>query len=96
MSAADRAAHRLRKEGGWISEGLEATARKALVTAAITDAWEDLRGKVARRFGRGQADPVIERRLDATRKQIFAALAGELAQVQADAAGVGPPRHSLA
>jgi hypothetical protein len=65
---------------------LAALAGNALVTATVTDAWEDLRGKVTRWFGRGRADPVIERRLDATQKRISAAPPDELAQARADEA----------
>ena len=61
---------------------LAALAGNALVTAAVTDAWESVRQKVARWFGRGQPDAQIERRLDATRRQLTAASPGDLAQAQ--------------
>ena len=61
---------------------LAALAGNALVTAAVTDAWEDVRGKVAHLFGRGQPDPQIERRLAETREQLAGQPAG-LARVQA-------------
>jgi hypothetical protein len=63
---------------------LAATAAAALVQAMVTDGWERLRHKVARLFGRGQPDAAIERRLDATRKQLAAATPGDLATVEAD------------
>jgi|KBSMisStandDraft_5_1062788.scaffolds.fasta_scaffold304292_2 hypothetical protein len=63
------------------------TASNALVTAAVTDTWEDLRHKIARWFGRGQPDQQIERRLDATRDQLMAAVPGELEAAQAALAG---------
>jgi hypothetical protein len=63
---------------------LAATAAAALVQAMVTDGWEGLRHKVARLFGRGQPDAAIERRLDATRKQLAAATPGDLATVEAD------------
>ena len=66
---------------------LAQAASNALVTAAVTDTWEDLRHKVARWFGRGQPDPQIERRLDATRDQLMAAVPRELEGAQAALAG---------
>ena len=66
---------------------LTQAASNALITAAVTDTWEDMRHKIARWFGRGQPDPKIERRLDATRDQLMAAAPGELRGVQADLAG---------
>jgi hypothetical protein len=62
---------------------LAQSAGNALVTAAVTGTWEDLRHKIAGWFGRGQPDPQIERRLDATRDQLLAAAPGELERVQA-------------
>jgi hypothetical protein len=61
---------------------LTASAGTALVQAMVTDGWEGMRNKVARLFGRGEADPTIERRLDAAREQLAAAPPGELMQVQ--------------
>jgi hypothetical protein len=66
---------------------LAQAASNALVTAMVTDAWEDVRHKIARLFGRGQPDRQIERRLDTTRDQLIAAAPGELEQVQAALAG---------
>jgi hypothetical protein len=66
---------------------LVALAGNALVTAAMTDAWEDVRHKVARLFGRGQANPKIEQRLDATWATLEAAAAStELQAVRSDQA----------
>lgn len=62
---------------------LAALAGNTLVTAAVTDMFEDMRRNVARLFGRGQPDPAIEQRLDATRKQLDASPSGELKRAQA-------------
>jgi hypothetical protein len=62
---------------------LAAMAAAALVQAMVTDGWEGVRHKVARLFGRGQPDAVIERRLDATRDQLTAAAPGDRAALQA-------------
>ena len=61
---------------------LAALAGSALVTAAVTDAWEDVRNKIARLFGRGQLDQQAERRLDATRELLTPAESAELEQLQ--------------
>jgi hypothetical protein len=61
-------------------------AGNTFVTAAATDAWEDVRRKVARLFGRGSADPLIEGRLDATRAQLEAAPPADLEKAQAEQA----------
>jgi hypothetical protein len=61
---------------------LAGLAGNALVTAAVTDVWEDVRHKIARLFGRGQPDSQIERRLDATREQLAAVNPAELEQAQ--------------
>jgi predicted transcriptional regulator len=60
-----------------------AIAAAALVAAMTTDSWEAVRHEVAQLFGRGHPDPVIERRLDATRDQLAAAPPNESASVQA-------------
>jgi hypothetical protein len=62
---------------------LAALAGSTLVTAAVTDAWEDVRHKVAQLFGRGEPDPGIERRLDATRDQVTTACPPDLQRAQA-------------
>ena len=61
---------------------LAAMAATALVQAIVTDGWEGVRHKVARLFGRGEPDPAIERRLDATRRQLAAASPAELERAQ--------------
>jgi hypothetical protein len=61
---------------------LAALAGNTLVTVAVTDAWEDVRHKIARLFGCGQPDPQAERRLDATRGLLATAKPAELSQVQ--------------
>jgi hypothetical protein len=73
---------------------LAAMAGAALVQAMVTDGWEGVRHRVARLFGRGQADPVIERRLDATRDQLAAAAPGDLEKVRASLAGQWETRFS--
>lgn len=65
-----------------VAAAFAALAGNALVQAMVTDGWEGVRNKVARLFGRGEADPKIERRLDAAREQLAAAPPGELKQVQ--------------
>jgi len=65
---------------------LVALAGNTLVTAAVTDAWEDVRGKVARLFGRGKPDSDTVRRLDATRGQLELLAPPELQQVREDLA----------
>lgn len=73
---------------------LAATAGAALVQAMVTDGWEGVRHRVARLFGRGQDDPAIERRLDATRGQLSAAAPGDLEKVRASLAGQWETRFS--
>jgi hypothetical protein len=62
---------------------LAAMAGSALVQAMVTDGWGGIRHKVARLFGRGEPDPAIERRLDATRQQLDAASPAGLEAAQA-------------
>lgn len=62
---------------------LAGLAANTIVAAAVTDAFEGLRAKVARVFGRDQPDPGIQRRLDATRQQLTAATPGELETTRA-------------
>jgi hypothetical protein len=54
-------------------DALAALAANTVVAAAVTDAFEGLRAKVARVFGRDKPDPGTQRRLDATRRQLTAA-----------------------
>ena len=62
---------------------LVALAGNTLVAAAVTDAWETARHRIASIFGRGQPDRLTQRRLEATRQQLIAAPAAELRQKQA-------------
>lgn len=62
---------------------LAALAGNTLVVAAVTDAWEDLRHKLAGLFGRGQPDSKIALRLDATRAKLAAAAPTDLERLRA-------------
>lgn len=64
-------------------EALAALAGNTIVAVAVTDAFEGVRAKVARIFGRGRSDPRIHRRLDQTRRQLAASTPGELERAQA-------------
>jgi len=78
-----RSLDRLTKGGGdMVVAELAVVAANALVQAMVTDGWEGVRRKVARLFGRGEQDPAIERRLDATRQQLAAASPAEVARAQ--------------
>jgi hypothetical protein len=63
---------------------LATLAGQTIVTAAVTDAWESARQKVARFFGRG--DPgrtaLAERRLDQTRDQLVAPSGTDLTELR--------------
>jgi len=67
-------------------EALASMAGSAVVTAAMTDAWEDVRHKFAKLFGRGELDPLIGQRLDMTHAQLVATPAADLVKVQAEQA----------
>jgi hypothetical protein len=54
-------------------DAMAALAANAIVATAVTDAFEGLRAKVARIFGRDKPDPGVQRRLDATKQQLAAA-----------------------
>ena len=69
------------------AEALAALAGNTVVTVAVTDAFEALRHKVARVFGHGKPDTVIERRLDATRQQLTTAQPGEAEGLHTSLAG---------
>jgi hypothetical protein len=58
----------------------------ALVTAAVTDSWEDVRRKVAGWFGRGKPDRKILERLDRTCAEIAATPASEAESVRRELA----------
>jgi hypothetical protein len=64
-------------------DALAALAANAIVAAAATDAWEGLRARLARLFGRGEPDPGVARRLDATRERLGAAAPAGLQGAQA-------------
>jgi hypothetical protein len=68
-------------------DALAALTGDTLVTVAVTDAFETVREKIARIFGRGKRDAAIERRLDATRRQLTAAVPGETERLRANLAG---------
>jgi hypothetical protein len=59
-------------------DALAALAANTIVATAVTDAFEGLRAKVARVFGRDKPDPGVQRRLDATRQELTAAVPGAL------------------
>ena len=59
-------------------DALAALAGNTIVAAAVTDAFDGVRLKVARIFGRDKPDPRIQRRLDETRQQLAAAAPGDL------------------
>jgi hypothetical protein len=65
---------------------LAALAGNAVAAAAVTDAWQGVRHKIARWFGHGQSDPHVERRLDATRQALTGTPSAGLRQAQADQA----------
>jgi hypothetical protein len=62
---------------------LAALAGNALIAAAATDAWEDVRRRVVALFSRGQLDGQAERRLDATRELLASAKPVDLEKAQA-------------
>jgi hypothetical protein len=64
-------------------DALAALAANTVVAAAVTDAFEGLRAKVARVFGRDKPDPGIQRRLDATRRQLTDATREDVKSSQA-------------
>ena len=66
---------------------LAATAGEVLVAAVVAGVPEDVRDTIARLFGGGQPDRQVERRLDATRRQLADAGPAQLAGLQAIQAG---------
>jgi hypothetical protein len=64
-------------------DALAALAANTIVATAVTDAFEGLRAKVARVFGRDKPDPGVQRRLDATRQELTAAVPGALESAKA-------------
>lgn len=64
-------------------DALAALAGNTIVAAAVTDAFDGVRAKVARIFGRDKPDSRIQRRLDETRQQLAAAAPADLESAQA-------------
>ena len=64
-------------------DALAALAANTVVAAAVTDAFEGLRAKVAQVFGRDKPDPGTQRRLDATRRQLTTATGADTQSSQA-------------
>lgn len=62
---------------------LAALAGNTVVAAAVTDAFEGVRGRVARLFGRGKPDPSIEQRLEMTRAVVSSAAGADGESVRA-------------
>jgi hypothetical protein len=73
---------------------LTALAGNSLVQAMVTDGWEGVRHRIARLFGRGQPDPKIEQRLDATRAHLVDATPSEVEQVRSAQAAQWQTRFS--
>jgi hypothetical protein len=67
-------------------DALAALAANTIVAAAVTDAFEGVRARLARVFGRDKPDPAVERRLDATRRQLATAAPGDLESARASQA----------
>ena len=67
---------------------LASLAGQTVVTAAVTDAWETARRKIARLFGGDDSERTrrAERRLDQTREQLTAARGADVERVRADLA----------
>jgi hypothetical protein len=63
-------------------EALAALAGNTIVAVVVTDAFEGVRAKVARIFGRGRSDERIKRRLDQTRRQLADAAPEERERAQ--------------
>jgi hypothetical protein len=61
---------------------LAGLAGTSLVTAVVTDAWEDVRHRIASWFGRGKPDPKTLERLDRTHAELTAAEPGKLARIR--------------
>jgi hypothetical protein len=62
---------------------LATLAANTVVKAAVTDAFEGVRDRVARLFGRGKTDPATERRLETTRAEISAVTGTDAASIEA-------------
>lgn len=64
-------------------DALAMLAANTVVVTAATDAFEELRARVARLFGRDKQGAAAERRLDATRQQLATAVPGDLEAMRA-------------
>jgi hypothetical protein len=62
---------------------LATLAANTVVTAAATDAFEGVRDRVARLFGRGKPDPATERRLETTRAELSVVSGTDVARIEA-------------
>ena len=62
---------------------LASLAANTVVAAAVTDAFEGVRDRVGRLFGRGKPDPATERRLETTRAEVSTATGADAASVEA-------------
>ncbi len=67
---------------------LASLAGQTIVTAAVTDAWETCRRKIAKVFGRGDPDRArrAEQRLDETHQQLTGSEGADLEQIRAQLA----------
>jgi hypothetical protein len=63
--------------------GLASLAANTVVAATVTDAYDTIRDRVARLFGRGNPDPATGRRLDKTRAELAGATAAGAELVRA-------------
>jgi hypothetical protein len=61
---------------------LASLAANTVVAATVTDAYDGIRDRVARLFGRGDSDPATARRLDVTRAELSEATAAGAEQVR--------------
>jgi hypothetical protein len=62
---------------------LASLAANTVVAAAVTDAFEGVRDRVARLFGRGKPDPATERRLEAMHAELSTVTSADAASVEA-------------
>lgn len=65
---------------------LAQAASSALVASAVTEAWGDVRHKLARWFGRGKPDPGALRALDQTHDELAAVAPDHLSELQEELA----------
>jgi len=68
-------------------DALAALAGNTLVSAVVSDTFEQVRQKLARMFGHGKPDAGIESRLDVTRQQLSAAAPEERERLRTRLAG---------